>query len=126
MTTWSRGIAGRMVVHEDAAGGVYVALVEVQHPKLLARLKGHCRRKIVNDELPAAERRPLHQEAFGHNPANRGKIRRSSSFSARMRAVLVSMMDLQIFVEEQPAASEPQAWRRQLIGSPADEQWHGT
>ena len=80
-----------MIVHEDATGGVQfncspqhftrihrrvidralgqdlvgdqiVALVEVQHPELLAQFEPHRRREVVEDELPAVEGRPLHQE----------------------------------------------------------------
>jgi hypothetical protein len=54
-------------------GDQVVALVEVQHPKLLTRLECHRRREIINDELPAVEGRPFHQEPLGHNAANRAE-----------------------------------------------------
>src|SRR6202011_1242830 len=58
------------------------------------------------------------------------KFWRSLSFSAAMRAVLLSMTDLQIFREREflardgpesvkPADFEPQAWLRQRAGSSA-------
>src|SRR6476620_319143 len=96
------GVAGRMVVHEDAAGSMQfdgspqnltrvhrrmiyrafgqdlvsdqvVALVEVENAELLARRKRHRGGEIVDDELPPVEARPLHQEPLGHNAANRAE-----------------------------------------------------
>jgi hypothetical protein len=54
-------------------GDQVVALVEVQHPKLLARRKRHRGGEIVDDELPPVEGRPFHQEPLGHNAANRAE-----------------------------------------------------
>jgi hypothetical protein len=48
-------VIDRALVH-DLVGDQVVALVEVQHPKLLARFERHRRRKIVDDELPAVTR----------------------------------------------------------------------
>ena len=58
---------------QDLVGDQVVALVEVQHPKLLPRLEADCSREIVQDELPSVEARPLHQEPLGHNAANRAE-----------------------------------------------------
>jgi hypothetical protein len=58
---------------QDLVSDQVVALVQLQHPKLLARRKCHRRREIINDELPSVEGRPFHQEPLGHNAANRAE-----------------------------------------------------
>ena len=97
-----RGVAGRVIVDEDAAGGMQfdgspqnlarihwrvidrafgqdlvsdqvVALIEIENAKLLTRLECHGRREIVDDELPPVEGRSLHQEPLGNNAANRAE-----------------------------------------------------
>jgi hypothetical protein len=55
---------------QDLVGDQIVALVEVQ---LLAQFEPHRRREVVDDELPAVEGRPLHQESLRHNAANRAE-----------------------------------------------------